>query len=141
MNSVMSPFAERTWNLCLQMHIIRLRCTQESPCYLPGDTAKENRLQSLVFKKKKEKKRASEMRVGWRLTWVFFVSWSDDKQSQRQTGLELAVLSFTVHSFSVHSFSVHPSHSDRPVGLVVKASASRAEGPGFESRLRRDFSG
>ena len=27
------------------------------------------------------------------------------------------------------------------VGLVVKASASRAEGPGFESRLRRDFSG
>ena len=29
----------------------------------------------------------------------------------------------------------------RLVGLVVKASASRAEGPGFESRLRRDFSG
>ena len=28
---------------------------------------------------------------------------------------------------------------DRLVGLVVKASASRAEGPGFESRLRRDF--
>ena len=26
-------------------------------------------------------------------------------------------------------------------GLVVTASASRAEGPGFESRLRRDFSG
>ena len=25
--------------------------------------------------------------------------------------------------------------------LVVKASASRAEDPGFESRLRRDFSG
>ena len=24
---------------------------------------------------------------------------------------------------------------------MVKASASRAEGPGFESRLRRDFSG
>ena len=32
-------------------------------------------------------------------------------------------------------------HDDdgRLVGLVVKASASRAEGPGFESRLRRDF--
>ena len=30
---------------------------------------------------------------------------------------------------------------DRPVGLVVKASASRAEDPGFESRLRRDFFG
>ena len=30
---------------------------------------------------------------------------------------------------------------DRLVGLVVKASASRAEDPGFESRLRRDFFG
>ena len=28
---------------------------------------------------------------------------------------------------------------DRLVGPVVKASASRAEDPGFESRLRRDF--
>ena len=31
--------------------------------------------------------------------------------------------------------------SDRLVGLVVKASASRAEDPGFESRLCRDFFG
>ena len=30
---------------------------------------------------------------------------------------------------------------DRLVGLVVKASASRAEDPGFESRLRGDSSG
>ena len=29
----------------------------------------------------------------------------------------------------------------RLVDLVVKASASRAEDPGFESRLRRDFFG
>ena len=29
----------------------------------------------------------------------------------------------------------------RLVGLVVKESASRAEDPGFESHLRRDFSG
>ena len=29
----------------------------------------------------------------------------------------------------------------RLVGQVVKVSASRAEGPGFESRLRRDFFG
>ena len=29
----------------------------------------------------------------------------------------------------------------RLVGLVVQASASRAKYPGFESRLRRDFSG
>ena len=33
------------------------------------------------------------------------------------------------------------TQEDRLVGLVVKASASRAEGPGFESRLRRDFFG
>ena len=32
-----------------------------------------------------------------------------------------------------------PGH--RLIGLVVKASASRAEGPGFESRLHRDFFG
>ena len=31
--------------------------------------------------------------------------------------------------------------ADSHVGLVVKASASRAEGPGFESRWRRDISG
>ena len=30
---------------------------------------------------------------------------------------------------------------DRLVGLVVKASASRAGDPGFESRLRQNFSG
>ena len=29
----------------------------------------------------------------------------------------------------------------RFVGLVVKASTSRAENPGFESRLHRDFPG
>ena len=29
---------------------------------------------------------------------------------------------------------------DRLVGLVIKASASRAEDPGFESHLRQDFS-
>ena len=30
-------------------------------------------------------------------------------------------------------------HIDRLVGLVVKVSTSRAEDPGFESRLPRDF--
>ena len=34
-----------------------------------------------------------------------------------------------------------PPPPNRLGGLVVKASASRAEDPGFESRLRRDFSG
>ena len=42
---------------------------------------------------------------------------------------------------SCMSFSRRPPCADRLVGLVVKASASRAEGPGFESRLRRDFFG
>ena len=32
-------------------------------------------------------------------------------------------------------------HSHHLAGLVVKASASGAEDPGFDSRLRRDFSG
>ena len=34
-----------------------------------------------------------------------------------------------------------PLKKNRLVGLAVKASASRAEDPGFESRWRRDFSG
>ena len=34
---------------------------------------------------------------------------------------------------------IPPTFQDRLVGLVVKASASRADDPGFESRLRRDF--
>ena len=37
--------------------------------------------------------------------------------------------------------STIPSLSDRLVDLVVKASASRAEGPEFKSCLRLDFSG
>ena len=41
--------------------------------------------------------------------------------------------------FSLFIFSVSPS--DHLVGLVVKASASIAGDPGFESRLRLDFSG
>ena len=32
-------------------------------------------------------------------------------------------------------------HKNHLVGRVVKASTSRAGDPGFESRLRRDFSG
>ena len=35
--------------------------------------------------------------------------------------------------------ALHPL--DRLVGQVVKASAPKAEGPGFESRMCRDFSG
>ena len=45
---------------------------------------------------------------------------------------------------AINSAITQPSESplfNRLVGLVVKASASRAEYPGFESRLRRDFFG
>ena len=35
----------------------------------------------------------------------------------------------------------HSQCNFRLVGLVVKASASGAEDPGFESHLRRDFTG
>ena len=42
---------------------------------------------------------------------------------------------------SVPEYQVVPVHgNDRFVGLVVQASASRAEDPGLESPLRRDFS-
>ena len=43
------------------------------------------------------------------------------------------------HRQTSRPFFSFPAH--RLVGLVVTASASRTEGPGFESRLRRDFSG
>ena len=42
-------------------------------------------------------------------------------------------------ALTVESLNIY-SHGGL-VGLVVTASASRAEGPGFESRLRQDFSG
>ena len=41
----------------------------------------------------------------------------------------------------VNDFGLMLNILHRLVGLVVKASASTAEGPGFESRLRRDFFG
>ena len=41
----------------------------------------------------------------------------------------------------VSDYLVVHTGPDHLVGLVVKASASRAEDPGFESRLRWDFSG
>ena len=49
----------------------------------------------------------------------------------------LVVFSFILLCLCVVGFCV----SHRLVGLVVNASASRVEDPGFESRLRRDFPG
>ena len=44
-------------------------------------------------------------------------------------------------SDGVSSAELTSMYQDRVLGRVVKASASGAEGPEFESRLRRDFSG
>ena len=52
---------------------------------------------------------------------------------------ESSLESFFFFFFFVSSPS--PLFLNRVDGLVVKASASRAEDPGFESRFRRDFSG
>ena len=41
---------------------------------------------------------------------------------------------------SNHLMLQHSQSMDRLVGPVVKASDSKTEDPGFESRLRRDFS-
>ena len=54
--------------------------------------------------------------------------------------LLLLFLLLLLRLFFHYPCTLSPSF-DRLVGLVVKASASRAEGPGFESRLRRDFFG
>ena len=43
--------------------------------------------------------------------------------------------------YVIFSVTITFSHAYRLVGRVVKASAPKAEGPEFESRLRRDFSG
>ena len=46
-----------------------------------------------------------------------------------------------VRSYHLGASLSVPFKHDRLVGRVVKVSTSRAEGPGFKSRLRRDFFG
>ena len=53
----------------------------------------------------------------------------------------LAGLSQSANMHGCQAASWSPFTLDRLVGQVVKASASGAEDPGFESRLRGDFSG
>ena len=50
-------------------------------------------------------------------------------------------LFFSFFLESCNSYSSSVTVVDSLVGLVVKASTSRAEDPGFESRLRGDFFG
>ena len=45
------------------------------------------------------------------------------------------------HEVTARDLHLALSATDRIAGLVVKASASRKEDPGFKSRFRRDFSG
>ena len=54
---------------------------------------------------------------------------------------ELLFFSFFCVYLSIYLSACLSTCLDRLAGLVVKASASGAEDPGFESRLRRDFSG
>ena len=58
-----------------------------------------------------------------------------------RTVCELTFSIIQTHYTRTTLFCLHLQKLDRLVGLVVKASASRAEGPGFESRSRRDFFG
>ena len=52
--------------------------------------------------------------------------------------LAVLIVVVLVEEEEKETFLFHPR--DRLVGLVVKASTLRAEDPGFESYLRRDFS-
>ena len=55
-------------------------------------------------------------------------------------GRQIAMLSSSV-SCNISAGGEATRSANRLAGLVVKASASGAEDPGFESRLRRDISG
>ena len=82
--------------------------------------------------------------------YCYCCSSSNNNNHMSQTALDLdkpSIMKRYYRRWTCSHTSVRPSCSsplpqlDRLVGLVVKASASRAEGPGFESRLRRDFFG
>ena len=50
-------------------------------------------------------------------------------------------LYYNSHQISHYVNTISPCYFNRLGGIVVRASASGVEDPGFESRLRRDFSG
>ena len=73
--------------------------------------------------------------VGWLL--IVHATWNMSLTDRSASTLKLQI-----------KLSISPGHSmltapsaDRLVVLAVKASASRAKDPGFESRLHRDFFG
>ena len=64
-------------------------------------------------------------------------------QGGRRRGRQKKKWTDNIAEWTVKSFAMTQAlaHDQRLGGLVVKASASGAEYPGFESRLRRDSSG
>ena len=66
-----------------------------------------------------------------------------DRTSERsQRNARFLPLLVTQSDLDLHALQTSPiTAADRHVGLVVKAPPSRAEFPGFESRLRRGFPG
>ena len=64
-----------------------------------------------------------------------------DAEQMTLSDAEQMTLSDAFCSHGCHDRDIPATSRHRLVGLVVKASASRAEDPEFESRLRRDFSG
>ena len=56
------------------------------------------------------------------------------------TSQQLILINKPQDPLTFYSRSWRTTITHRLIGLVVKASASRAEDPGFDSRLRRDFS-
>ena len=84
---------------------------------------------------------AGSRRAHWHLSaWPYRACLITIHSTLRNAGNGRLIGSFTQSRSNVCANDI--SHiMDHLVGLVVKASASRAEDPGFESCLRRDFFG
>ena len=81
----------------------------------PRDIARERR-----GRRRRRRRRIYQTAVVWKLRHLFGFFLFPQNQYRKITFLGKSTAAF---------------------GLLVKASASRAESPGFDSRLRRDFSG
>ena len=68
------------------------------------------------------------------LQFILCVSVRYGQNSPKRFNTVCVPITMTCKDLDLHT-------GDRLVGLVVQASASGAEDPGFESRLRRDFFG
>ena len=84
----------------------------------------------------------SSCRLGWSLTGSLYVFMQTGVEYDRcvfmQSGVEHQAFALSCFPFILFLWLMLYIYN-LLVGLVVKASASRAEDPGLESRLRRDF--